>query len=258
MKQSESARGSTALWKGLSIAFSVITLALLAFSIYSTFKDMMAYYHVDLTPIPKFMVEETDITAYNDKGERIVLNNQTAYYRVVTCNRKDGSSQREKDAFSILGDRADLNGDVGRQWLALYAVKYREGEPILANSLKYVNGNLSGDYATGIHEFGSKVPMNLNKKMYLFADDPPAIYVCFNKADHTVSSLLSTKKDTPGAAGSLFADGSGDGGDSGRLVKGIAIGGGIGIVLGGILGALIMYLSRRKKVTVVEADKKKE
>ena len=53
-----------------------------------------------------------------------------------------------------------------------------------------------------------------------------------------------------GAAGSIIADGSGDGMTGGKSTgvtpAGLAIGGGIGIVLGGLLGVLVMYFKRRK------------
>ena len=77
-----------------------------------------------------------DITAFNSRGEKIVIKNQAAYYRAVTCNRND------KDEFyNTLGDIADLNGDVGQQWLAMYCAKNDAEAPILADSLKVVAGN---------------------------------------------------------------------------------------------------------------------
>ena len=240
----------------------VITLAMTALTIWTTLSDYDAYYNVTFTPIPKFMVDEVDITAFNRKGEKIVINNQTAYYRIVTCNRKEGSSDREKEIYEVLKDRSDLNGDIGKQWVALYSVKYRNSSPILADSLKFSADKLPDGYDTGIHAFGEKTPMNINKKTYLYAENPPARYVCFKKADETIEELTADKNaatagqnadagQEPGAAGSIIAEDSGDGatgGDGGSTAKGIAIGGTAGIVLGGLLGALIMYFSRKKRV----------
>ena len=258
--------------KNMTIAFSVVTIAIIAVTVWMTIADIQATYRTKYTAIPKIMVEETDITTYNEKGEKIMINNQTAYYRAALCNRIKGNSRIEKENYDVLLDRADLNGDIGKQWLALYYVKYKNGTPILADSLLYRRdgGSVPSGYSTGIHEFGSTTAVDLNKKSYLYADEPPAIHVFFQRAATTVSGLLSgtdgkdagevedkatsesdTGSDTAsGAAGSIFSDGSdGCGSDSGTLVKGLALGGGIGIVLGALLMALILFLTRRKKVS---------
>ena len=272
-KNLKNAQGSTKTFAILTGVMVVITLAMTALTIWSTLSDYDAYYNVTFTPIPKFMVDEVDITAFNRKGERIVINNQTAYYRIVTCNRKEGSSDREKEIYEVLKDRSDLNGDIGKQWVALYSVKYRNSSPILADSLKFSADKLPDGYDTGIHAFGEKTPMNINKKTYLFAEKPPARYVCFKKADETIEELTADKNaatagqnadagQEPGAAGTIVAGsvgdeggatgGSGDSTSAGITPAGVALGGGCGIVLGGVLGALIMYFSRKKKVTVEE------
>ncbi|MBQ7745181.1 MAG: hypothetical protein IJT85_06375, partial [Ruminococcus sp.] len=102
---------------------------------------MKAYYKVNFVPIPKYIVDRADITAKNAKGQEIMIKNQTAYYKAVLCNRTAGSSDVEKKNYEILKDRNDLNGDVGQQWLSLYSVKYENGMPILADSLKLKMGN---------------------------------------------------------------------------------------------------------------------
>ena len=66
-------------------------VALAAFNIYISWIELKYYYHVDFTPIPKYIVDETDITTINDKGEKEFLRNETAYYRVVECNRRSMS-----------------------------------------------------------------------------------------------------------------------------------------------------------------------
>ena len=50
------------------------------------------------------MVDEADITAYDDKGEKIVVKNQSAYYKAVTCNRKEGDSDIEKEKLFPIWD----------------------------------------------------------------------------------------------------------------------------------------------------------
>ena len=52
----------------------------------------------------------------------------------MTCNRSTSA-----DTWNALGDCADLNGDAGQQWVALYACRNNEVmQPILADSLKAV------------------------------------------------------------------------------------------------------------------------
>lgn len=91
---------------GLSVAVVIFT----AVSVYLSYRDMVDYYKVEFTPIPHYMVEEKDITAYNEKGERIVIKNQTAYYKAVESNRTSGD-----EFYNVLGTCADMNGDVGKQ-----------------------------------------------------------------------------------------------------------------------------------------------
>ena len=181
------------------------------------------------------MVDQADITATNAKGEQVMLKNQTAYYRVVKCNRTAGDNDITKKNFEAMGDANDLCGDIGTQWLALYAVKYENGSPILADSLKYQKGggSMPDGYSTGIHEFGSKPAANLNKTAYLFVDDAPAIKVYFKRAKIAGAQTLK-------AEGSIFSGGAG-----------IALGGGVGLVVGALFGGLIVR-RRKKKVDVEE------
>ena len=255
--------------------FTVVAVVAVIFLLVSTaltLIDISRTYDIDFFPIPKYIVDEVDIMAYNDKGERIFVNNQTAYYKVVTCNRVEGNSSIEKKHKEILVDKNDLNGDVGKQWLSLYAVKYENGCPILADSLLYRKGggDMPDGYSTGIHEFGGKAATNLNNKKYLFAEDPPMIQVFFKNTTRTVSELMSTNTDASAGDGSGEAGAGKDGTDASLSTEkkdagatgsifeqsgtgfGLALGGGVGIALGAILGALLMYFSRRRKLAPVE------
>ena len=215
--------------KYLSIGFAVITVIMTVVSTTLTLLDASAYYDTEYTPIPRYMVDRADITSTNRKGEEVMDKNPTAYYRVVRCNRNAGNNDITKKNYEIMGDSNDLKGDIGKQWLALYSVKYEYGSPILADSLKYQkgDGSLPDGYSTGIHEFGSKPATNLNKTSYLFVDDAPAIKVYFKKA--VIEGAKSLKSE-----GSIFSGGAG-----------IALGGGVGLVVGALFGGLIV--SRRKK-----------
>ena len=188
----------------------------------------MEYYKVNFSPIPKYIVEEADITAKNEKGETIMIRNQTAYYKVVSCNRKQGSSNVEKKNFEILKDRNDLNGDVGKQWLSLYSVKYKNGAPILADSLKMQWGSkLPDGYSTGIHRFGEKAAFNLTSLFYCYNDPNEGTYVYYKHDNAFVKDLT--------AAASVFSGGS------------IALGAVLGLIVGGGVMLLLTFSVRKRK-----------
>ena len=219
--------------KALAAGFAVITAILAGLSIYVTISEMLEYYEVTFKPIPKYIVDEADITEIKN-GEQVVVRNDTAYYKAVSCNRKEGKSDVEKTNYKILGTTNDLNGDVGKQWLSLYSVKYEQGKPILADSFKVVKGNpeLPKGYETGIHRFGESAAFNLTSKLYCYNDKPDGTYVYFKNADQTVKAMTGGEASK---TGSLISFGS------------LAIGGGIGLVLGGGLVALIMTIRNKKK-----------
>ena len=226
---------SSSATKYLAIGMAVITVIMTIVSIVTTVEDAKAFYRTDYLPMPKYIVDKADITSINAKGQEVMLKNQTAYYRVVQCNRTAGDDKISKKNYEAMGTANDLNGDIGTQWLALYAVKYEDGSPILADSLKYQKGDgkLPDGYSTGIHEFGSKPATNLNNTDYLFVKDAPAIKVYFQRAKIAGAKSLT-------AEGSLFSGGAG-----------IALGGGVGLVVGALVGGLIVAW-RKKQVDVEE------
>ena len=232
----------------LYIGFTVIAVLLAGYSIYTTFKEMIDYYKVDFTPIPKYIVDEADITQ-EINGTNVVINNQTAYYKVVTCNRKEGSSDFEKDNYKILGIANDLNGDVGKQWLALYSVKYQFGNPIFADSFKVVKGSdaLPGGYEKGIHRFGEKPAFNLTSKYYCYNDDVKGTYVYFKNEKDTVAAMTMKTEETS-TGNTTDAKNNGDNKMGSFFSAGsIALGAGIGLLLGGGIAVLILLPRIRKK-----------
>ena len=216
--------------KYLAAGFTVLGAVLAGVSIYTTIEEMKAFYKVEFTPIPKYIVDRADITAVNQKGETVMVKNQTAYYKAVLCNRTAGSSAFEKKNYEILKDRNDLNGDVGMQWLSLYSVKYENGTPILADSLKVKlgNGNAPEGYTNGIHRFGEKdVVFNLTSRLYCYNDPSEGTYVYFKNDTSTVKDLT--------AAGSSFSGGS------------LALGIGAGSLAGCALTLLLLKVNNKKK-----------
>ena len=205
------ANSKSTICKYLAAGFTIAMALLAGFSIYTTVTELMEYYKVDFAPIPKYIVDEVDITAINDKGEQVMIQNQTAYYKAVLCNRTEGKSDTEKENYKILGERNDLNGDVGKQWLALYAVKYENGMPILADSLKVKlgKGDIPDGYSTGIHRFGESGAFNLTSKYYCYNDPNEGTYVFFKNEEATVKELAeAAAQNTAETTGSLFSAGS--------------------------------------------------
>ena len=236
------------LAKYLTIGFTVVTALLAGYSIYITITEMLDYYQTIFTPIPHYIVDEADITQ-EINGKTVVINNQTAYYKVVPCNRKEGSSDVEKKNFKVLGTSNDLNGDVGKQWLALYSVKYEFGFPILADSLKVVKGSdkLPSGYETGIHRFGEKPAFDLTSKYYCYNDDVKGTYVYFKHDKNTVAAIVMGAEKTAtektildynageNTTGSFFSAGS------------LALGAGVGLLLGAGIAVLIILPVMKKK-----------
>jgi len=161
----------------LVLGFGIVMVVLSSIALYFSYRDLVDYYNVDYTPIPKYIVDEKDITAYNTKGDKIVIRNQVAYYRAVETNRSSGD-----EWFDILGKSADLNGTVGQQWLALYAAKNENMAPIVADSFKVVVGSekVPSDYIYGIHMFGSESACNLNNTDYVWNNDAPSVFVYYS------------------------------------------------------------------------------
>ena len=223
------------LCKYLSAGFAIVTAILAGLAIYTTVSEMLEYYKVTFTPIPRYIVDEANITEKSANGEKVVIKSDSAYYKVVPCNRKEGSSDIEKENYRILGTANDLNGDVGKQWLSLYSVRYEKGKPILADSLKVVKGSdeLPSGYEAGIHRFGEPAKFNLTSTLYCYNDKPNGTYVFFKNADKTVKEMTGGSNKV--SSGSMFSFGS------------LAIGGGIGLLLGGGLAALVMTAARKRK-----------
>ncbi len=227
----KSASLKSTICKYLTAGLTVITAILAGYSIYTTIKELIDYYKVKFAPVPKYIVEKTDITAKNSKGKETMIKNQSAYYKVVPCNRTEGKSDVEKENYKILEDRNDLNGDVGQEWLALYSVKYENGTPILADSLKLKmgKGDAPEGYEKGIHMFGSGSAFNLTHKPYCYNDPYDGTYVYFK------TDTVSVKEQT--AAGSLFSGGS------------LAIGVVAGLLVGSAFTLLLSFSIRKRRET---------
>ncbi|MCR5201870.1 MAG: hypothetical protein K6D02_02075 [Lachnospiraceae bacterium] len=123
--------------------------------------------------IPEFMVD----VSKDDNGFK-----EYTYYRVVKCNRNDSEFTGVKRTEEGLKDYGDINGDTGKQWVALYTtIDPNFGEPILADSLKVQNGNISIlKKNTVIHSFNEpNVSFNLTSQIYNYSDEKGGTYVTY-------------------------------------------------------------------------------
>ena len=205
----------------LMVGFGIAAVILVSITIYLTWKDMTDHYKVKYSAIPHYIVDEEDIIGYNSKGEKIVLKNQAAYYKAVECNRKSSA-----DFYDMLDNCADMNGDVGAQWLALYTNVNEAKEPILASSFKVVTGSneIPAGYSTGVHMFGSSTAFNLNTYPYDWNKEAPSVYIYYK-----------TQKGAVSTSGSNFS------------VASIAVAGGGGILIGAcIVGVCLKATGKRK------------
>ena len=214
------AASRTSLCSKLAIGLTVAAVILAGITTFLAWQDMKAYYKVDFTPIPRYMIDEKDLIGYNKKGEKIILKNQSAYYKAVGSNLKDGDFK-----FDEIGALADMNGCVGKQWLALYAVKNEVMDPILASSLKVVvdSTNIPSGYSTGIHMFGSDAAFNLNSNLYDWNESAKSVFVYYKTDDFAASTT-----------GTTFSGGT------------LALTGGAGLAIGALATAFAMKPKKKK------------
>ena len=217
---------------------AVFSLALLGFTIYDivvTAIDLYNYYHVDMTVVPKYIVDRKDLTMTDNNGNTFVEKNEQAYYQAIGSNRA-----KDHKFYETMQDYGDVNAAEGKQWLVLYTNNNTSvNTPILADSLKVVTGsnNMPYGYTTGIHMFGEAVPVNMTNKHYTYDDEKNGIYVYYAHA-----SALSTSS---GASGKVSS------GEAPAMSSAFGTGNGItmavcGFLVGIAVGVFIMAVIKRK------------
>ncbi len=167
-----------------SVAITCITVALLVASIWSTWQDLQTYYNATFTPIPSNMVNQSI-----DENDKKVY----TYYKAVKCNRVEQGMVT--DASKILGDIGDLNGDVGKQWVALYTTTdSAAGDPITTDfAVQYNDTNIPGD-RTPLSMFDESSAQNLTNKNagYTYADSNKGIYVFYDTDSNAFAASIFT------------------------------------------------------------------
>ena len=158
--------------------------------------QMWKYYDRDMTPIPRMIVDESDIVTYltDDAGKPLLDENGSQkknidfntyeYYTAVKCNRPEvgeiGDWQDGVKEYQDHGcfDIADLNADMGQEWIALYAVKSsNKGDPILADSLtlQYGKDKMPDGCTAGLHLFTYTNVVDLGDTAWAFNNDKKGV-----------------------------------------------------------------------------------
>lgn len=239
--------GTAGRWlMGIGGALMILAAALKGVQIYQ-------YYHRTFTAIPIMIVDEADIVTetIDENGEKVKNINfdQFAYYEVVKCNRQEigihTNAQKGVSDYESwgCGDAADINADVGKQWLAMYVNRSSaKGTPILADTLKLQKGSeKTPDDCNGcLHMFTFENAAKLDDTAYCYRDDNKGMYL-FWKGDETAfAKSTSTGADTAAASGEPASTASAF--NAGYLALA-----GIGGLVIGILGATAVMFPMLKK-----------
>ncbi len=161
------------------IIISCVTIVLMLVSLWRIYEDVHAYYNAEFTAIPTHMVSQ----GLNENDEKTYT-----YYTAVKCNRTEQNMVSDKT--KLLGDSGDLNGDVGRQWLALYTTKDKvAGSPITTDFVVQYKDTSIPNEKTPLSIFCESVAQNLtNKKAgYTYADSKGGIYLFYGEDEDAFS-----------------------------------------------------------------------
>ena len=173
-----SGSGST-FWKWFGVGMAIVGLAMAAYSAYAAITEMQAYYHQEMLPIPRKMVD----LGYYDDGSHCYI-----YYDCTKCNRTEMSMGNE-----TLGDYGDLNGDVMKQWIALYTTKdARAGSPIQAG-FTVKKGTTSIPVRTvPLSFFGFDYAVNMTDTKFTYNNDLNGIYLYYKQTASKYTGTVET------------------------------------------------------------------
>ena len=193
------------LYKGFKIAsgvLAIVTVALGVWTVISGIQDLKAYYNrdMDLYPIPDNMVDEST----DDSGAFVYT-----YYKAVQSNRVEKGYTADREA---LKDNADLNGDLGKEWLALYYTKDKSaGSPIMVSDISgftVIKGSDSTPSGmTALTLFDQDNPVNLTNEDWVWNDTTNGLYLYYtvdNNASHAASIFTDSNAWILYAAGGII------------------------------------------------------
>ena len=253
---------------GIGGALMILAAALKGVQIYQ-------YYHRTFTAIPTMIVDEADIVTEttDENGEQVKIINfdQFAYYEAVKCNRQEigihTSAQGGVSDYKSwgCGDAADINADVGKQWLAMYVNRSSaKGNPILADTLLLRTGKeeiekakaagkstdkveleaakMPEGYNGCLHMFTYENPVKIDETAYCYRDDNKGMYL-FWKGDETAfAQTTSTGADTANTSAESASTATASTFNAGFIALA-----GIGGLVIGILGATAVMFPMMKK-----------
>ncbi|MBQ9557518.1 MAG: hypothetical protein IJU94_02830 [Clostridia bacterium] len=233
--------GTAGRWlMGIGGVLMLLAVALKAAQLYQ-------FYHRTFTQIPIMIVDEADIVSYttNDDGEKVkqITFDQFVYYDVVKCNRQQigihTNAQKGVSDYASwgCGDAADINADVGKQWLAIYTNRStKKGSPILADSFVLRTGKEEVEKGNKATE-AAKMPSGCNGCLHMFTSEAPVRIdhekFCYRSDNNGM--FLYWQGDTAAFTASSFG--------TGGTIAVSAFGG----LIVGILGATLVLLPKRKK-----------
>ena len=245
--------GEVGFSKLLTWGFLIMAIASAVVAVVQYIKLKKSEHNIKQLPIPEVLV---DYDTENEAGRYVT-------YHAVKWNKTRELQDGEKS--SDRADRADLNGDAAREWLALYTTTDKAmGGPILADGItarvgnnKMPTANENGTYVP-LTMFGQAGIQNLVDAAYSYNDEVGGIYLWYQKAlkaDGTDELIDDTDKDdqagNPDTPSGVPKQDSGAAAD----VTGSNIGGGIAALIGTfcaiggfVIGILFMYFYRKKKV----------
>ena len=244
-----------------AVMLPVITLIIGSIATYLYIIKQKVSHNFTQISIPEIMV---DYETENDAGKYVT-------YHVVHWNRmREDKKER--------GDRADLNGDAAREWLALYTTKDKAvGDPIFADSIVAKTGNEGGEKIpekgyVPLTMFGLESIQNLVSEKYSFNDEVGGIWMWYKKgtvADSSSDELIDDREDETTEEAEAAADGDENdqqdteaadadaaSGEAAETTGSNIAGGSIvifitlGAVGGFIIGMICMYFIRRKKQVI--------
>jgi hypothetical protein len=189
----DAATGSS-VWKWLGAGMAVAGLALSVYSAWSAIDEMSSYYHMEMLPIPRKMVD----IVYLDDGSSVYV-----YYDCTRCNRNEMNMQNE-----TLEDYGDMNGDVMKEWLALYTTKdTHAGNPIEAGFTKKVGTTSIPMGKKPLSFFGFDYAVNMTDERFTYNDKANGIYLYYSQSSTPAYSGTAETSNAYIAVGVLSAIG---------------------------------------------------
>ena len=172
------ANQATSLYNGFraaSCVLLIVTIAVGIWTVVSGVMDLYEYYDrdMDLYPIPENIVDESETS----DGEKTYT-----YYKAVQCNRQELFGDDEDRA--VLKNNADLNGDLGKEWLALYYTKDSSaGQPIVVTDLSgftVITGkDATPSDMTALTIFDKQSPVNLTNSEWVWNDVTKGLFLYY-------------------------------------------------------------------------------